>query len=818
MSEQAALDHCCYMLVLDDYHVINTQTVHNLLAFFLDHIPPPLHLVICSRADLPWSLSRLRASSQLTELRSADLRFTLAETVEFLNQVMGLKLSAVDLEALEERTEGWIAGLQLAALSMQGLDEQARREFVSAFTGSSRYIVDYLVDEVLARRPEGTQDFLLQTSILERMSGPLCDAVLGIGDWGPGISDPSGITPPSPIPSPQSQTILEQLEQANLFIIPLDDRRQWYRYHHLFGDLLHIRLKQTFPDRLPLLHRQASLWYEAEGYWDEAIHHALAAGDSKEAARLVEQNAMEIFIRSELGKLIRWVDALPEELVRIRPWICVYHAWVLRLTGAQYGDVESRLEDAERVLEEIGIHQTSEEQTGEVSLTADEIQHINGHIYAIQAYQALYSEKLAQVTELGHQALIYLPEDSYMRSSVALALGWAARFSGDLEAATQAFIESKEVSLGYGSSYMGVAATSRLAYTQMLAGQLQQAAETCQEALKLATLEDGRRLPVAGYALVYLGTIYLEWNELETAARYLVEGIDLCIEVGFIMDQIVGQASIARVRMAQGEMSAAHSACENATALSQKMKGYMYAQRWAEECQVRFWLGLGNDDPDRLVKVSRWARQSDLQIDDEINFLHELAHLILARVLVALGLAYPEEGYLADAEHSLVRLLETAEVAGWNGKVIQILILQALAYQGQGRTKEALNALDHALSLAEPEGFVRVFLDEGKPMARLLYQAAEQGIAPGFAGRLLAAFPAGEPMQREQVEMVDPLSEREMEVMQLIASGASNAEIAQELYITVGTVKNHVKNIYSKLNVHSRAQAIARSRELGLIA
>ena len=802
-AEADTLSNCCYMLVLDDYHVIQTQAVHDILQFFLDHLPPPLHLAICGRADLPWPLSRLRAGDQITEIRSTDLRFTLEETTQFLNRLMRLDLSAVDLVALEQRTEGWIAGLQLAALSMQGLGEQDRHDFVSAFTGSSRYIVDYLVDEVLARRPAGTKDFLLQTSILKRMSGSLCDAVLGLSS--------------RDIVVPQSQSILEQLEQANLFLIPLDDKRGWYRYHHLFADLLRVRLKQTYPDRLATLHRRASQWYASRAFWDEAIRHALVAGDMEEAARLVEQNAMKAFIRSELARLMRWVDALPDDLVKSRPWICVYHAWALRLTGAPYVDVESRLQIVEQALERDSGLSAPGSQAGGVVMTQKETQHLLGHFYALRAYQALYSEQLDQVKEPSYRALDNLPQDSFMRSTVALAIGLAARFGGDLTAASRAFIEARAIGLKYENRYVGVIATCRLAYTQMLAGQLQQAAKTCQEALQMATGKDGRRLPVAGYALVYLGAIYREWNALETAAKYLVEGIDLCAQVGYILDQIVGQTNLAQVRMAYADWDAAYAACRKAEQLSQKMRGYLYALRWAEDCRVRLWLTQCPTEPDCLRQASQWASTSGLGIDDELNFLHDLAHITLARVLVARGRADPDGQHLDDAHHLLARLLETAESAGWMGKAIEILVLQALAYQAQNRLADALKTLERALVLAEPEGYIRVFLDEGQPMARLLYKAAERQISPEYTGRLLAAFPAREPIQRRQVQMVDPLSEREMEVMQLIAGGDTNAEIAQALYITVGTVKNHVKNVYSKLNVHSRAQAIARARDLGLI-
>lgn len=814
-AEAESLTSCCYMLVLDDYHVIQAQAVHDTLRFFLDHLPRPLHLAICGRADLPFSLSRLRAGNMVTELRSADLRFTLEETGEFLNKIMGLDLSLSDLVSLGDRTEGWIAGLQLAALSMQGLDDQGRQNFVSDFAGSNRYIVDYLLDEVLARRPVGTKDFLLQTSILVRMSGPLCDAVLGLGNEDPRIVAQEDR---SLAPSLRSQLVLKQLEEAHLFIVPLDEKRQWYRYHHLFGDLLSIRLKQTYPERLSILHRRASSWYELHGYWDEAIHHALAAGDMETAARLVEQNAMETFVQSELARLMRWISALPDDLVRVRPWLNVYQAWALRLTGAPYGEVESRLQNAEEALQRYTELSGQDNQAPEAIPSEAEVQHLMGHIYAIRAYQALYSEKLDLVKELSHQALDNLPQDSFMRSTVILAIGWAERFSGDLAAASQAFIEARDISLKFGNIFIGVSTICRLAYTQMLAGQLQQAAESCQEAIQMATLDDGRRLPVAGYALVYLGAIYREWNELETAAGYLIEGIDLCAQVGYYMDQIVGQNNLARLRMAQGEFRDAQNNCDSATQLSQKMKGYLYARRWAEDCQVRIWLAQCDKDPDCLSKASGWANQSGLGIDDELDFLHELAHIILARVLVAQGRAVPGAPHLADAQQLLNRLLEKAEPASWLGKVLEILLLQALAFQAQGQIEEALRKLERALLLAKPEGFTRIFLDEGQPMARLLYQAAAHGIAPGYTGQLLAAFPTEDPVEIRSVEMVDPLSQREMEVLMLIASGASNAEIAQELYITVGTTKNHVKNIYSKLNVHSRAQAIVRSRKLGLIS
>jgi LuxR family maltose regulon positive regulatory protein len=815
-----------FCLVLDDYHVISSQEVHDILLFLLDHLPEPLHLTFCGRADLPWSLSRTRASGRICELRGADLRFNIAETGEFLNGVMNLKLSAAELVALEERTEGWIAGLQLAALSLQGLDEGHRRDSVEAFAGSNRYIVDYLVDEVLARRPGGTEEFLLRTSILERMCASLCDAILGFDDAegredlipGRGVRFPASTSTPQP--AAMSQSVLEQLEKANLFLVPLDDRRHWYRYHHLFREVLRVRLGQYHPNLVPDLHRRASRWFEGAGYWDEAIRHAQAAEDFAEAARLIEERAEQTFVRSELATLMKWIEALPDDIVQARPWLCVYAAWALRLTGAPFGDVESRLQHAEAAVQRSAPLSPSEDGAEVNGLSKEEIRRLMGHISAIRAYQALYKEELDRVAELGRQALAALPAESFMRSSVALALGWAARFGGDLSAAGEAFAEARAVGLKHGNSYVAVAATCRLAYTQVLAAQLHLAAETCREALQLATRDDGGRLPVAGYALVYLGSICREWNELETADRYLSEGTELCSQVGYIMDQLVAWTMLSRVKLARRDSKGAHAALENAKRLSQMMKGYMYAQRWVEDCQVRLWLAECNDDPDCLAKASRWAGQSGLRIDDELNFLHELAHLTLARVLLAKGRQDTDGQSLSDAVYLLERLLETAAAAGWTGKGIEIMILLALAQREQGNDEAAFETIGSALSFAEPEGYVSVFVDEGQPMARLLYGAVSRDISPEYAGRLLSLMPAEKPPSRSAIPeaaKIEPLSAREQEVMQLIAGGASNAEIGRELHIATGTVKNHVKNIYSKLDVHSRAQAIARSRELGLL-
>jgi LuxR family maltose regulon positive regulatory protein len=795
---------CCLLgLVLDDYHLIEHQQIHDAVAFLVDQLPPPpegMHLVIATRKDPLLPLPRWRARAEMAEIREADLRFTLEEATQFLNQVMGLTLSSDDIGTLEARTEGWITGLQLAALSMRDLDTAGSSRFISAFAGDDRHIVDYLVDEVLAQRPPGTKRFLLQTSILERMSGPLCDAVTE---------------------SEGGQNALEMLEQTNMFVVPLDHRRRWYRYHHLFADLLRNRLRAMVGAAgLPPLHLRASEWYERNGYAAEAVSHAFAAGNLTKAASLVEQNARDMFARSELKTIMTWVDALPKDLVIARPWLCVFYAWALRLTGGQAGAVEKRVRDAELALRE-----------QEPPLPENKARAVLGHVAGIRAYQALYGEDIPQTIQLAHQALESLPVATFERGLTAMALGWASRFDGDLLGSNQAFVEARTASLASGNTYGSISATCRMAYTEVLAGNLKQAAKICEEALQEAAGAEGRYLPVAGYAMVVLGTVYHEWNSLDAAARHLVEGIDLCAQVGSLFDQVLGYSMLARVRQAEQDWDGVRQALHSAERLSLKMKGYLFAQRWVEDSQVRLWSVRR-----RMADIARWTHETALSVDGEVSFVRELEHIILARALVALGSEQPGEPYLDGALDLLARLLALAESTGWMGKAIEILVLQALAHQAQGDTGRALSALERALSIAEPEGYLRTFLDEGPPMARLLSEAADCGIAPDYARSLLAAYgettkdgadtdirrrttQIADPsiVHRPSSVLVEPLSERELQVLSLIADGLANREIAERLFLALNTVKVHTRNIYGKLDVHNRTEAVTRARKLGLL-
>jgi len=770
-----------FVLVLDDYHLITAQPIHDGLTFLLDHLPPQMHLIIATRADPPLPIARLRGRGQLTELRLTDLRFTPDEAAAFLNQAMGLGLAADDVAALASRTEGWIAGLQMAAASMQGREDVAG--FIRAFTGSDRYILDYLVEEVLQRQPNSVQSFLLQTAILDRLTGRLCDAV-----WNKLATCPT---------ADDGQAMLEMLERANLFILPLDNERRWYRYHRLFADLLRQRLQRTQPDLVPTLHRRASEWYGQNGLTAEAIDHALAAGDFEPAARLIEQAAEATLMRSEIATLLRWVDALPDELVRGRPSLCVFHAWALLFGGRPLDAVEARLRDVE----------------GDAGL-------ISGRVAPLRALLALFQSQIPRAAELSRRALEQLPEDDvFLRGFATWLLGISHMVNGDIVATCQTLEEIARRSQEAGNVMLAVMVMCSLAELHKRQGQLYEAAAMYQQALELAVDGQGRRLPIAGEALMGLGELAREWNDLEAAVRYLTEGIEFTRKWGEI-GAIDGYISLAHVRQAQGDADGAQEPLQKAWQLALQFDVTEMDDNLVAAHQAHLWVTQGN-----LAAAKRWVEERELTVDaslteleDRVSSVSRRGHrrrtaeyLTLVRVLIA------QERY--DKALALLEpLLAIAERWGLNERVIKVQILRALAFHARGDIAQAMGALERALSLAEPEGYVRVFLDEGEPMARLLYRAAAHGIAPEYAGRLLAAFPALEPVAQEpQADMVEPLSKRELEVLQLIAEGLSNQEIAQRLFISLRTVKWHTSNIYGKLGVKNRTQAVVKARSLGVL-
>ncbi|MCL4296661.1 MAG: tetratricopeptide repeat protein [Anaerolineae bacterium] len=772
-----------FALVLDDYHVINSPSIHEAVAFLLDHLPPPMHIIITTRTDPPLPLARWRARQQLVEIRSDELRFTPAETAAFLHQVMGLNLSPADVAVLETRTEGWAAGLQMAALSMQGRRDLT--SFINQFSGSHRYILDYLMDEVLQHQPQAIQEFLLQTSILNHLSGPLCNAVMDRTD---------------------SQAILERLEQANLFLLPLDDERRWYRYHHLFAEALRHRQQNLHPEHAAILHRRASEWHEQHGLIAAAIHHSLSAPDFERAAYLVEQVGQELLIRSETVTLLKWLTVLPEELILTRPYLCLFHAWTLILNN-QVTEAEQRLQAAS-------------------ALEADPV--VLAQVAAIRTLVALFRGDMRHANELTRQAQALLPAgDPFLRGVTNLNRGLACFMKGDVEAARQAYAEVAELSQKSGNVMVTVIIQCQIAEAQMWQGRLHQALATYQQALALATTPEGYELPGAAQAHIGLATVMYEWNNLEAAAQHLAEGFRLNRQLGEIgaYDGYIIETSL---KQAQGDAAGALEAIEQAGLIVQKFSQWAYRNLAAH--RTRLWLRQAN-----LIAAARWAADT-LNIpagtpDDlgDTYLFHEFEQLTLARVLLAQASAGlpADQAISGDPAQAALQLLEAlypeAVKLGRGRSVIEILLLQALAQQANGDTFQAMSRLQQALTLAQTEGFVRIFVDNGPPLEKLLRQAAVRGIMVDYVDKLLAAFDTRErqvtrpPARPSPSALIEPLSEREVEVLRFLAAGLSNEAIANRLIITVSTVKKHLSTIYGKLDVHSRTAAVARARELDIL-
>jgi LuxR family maltose regulon positive regulatory protein len=773
-----------FILVLDDYHVIEAYPIHKAVSFLLDHLPSlpqGMHLVIATRADPPLPLARLRGRGQMTELHAADLRFTPSEAEAYFNETMVLALSAEHVAALEQRTEGWIVGLQLAALSLQGHENVAG--FVRAFSGSQRYVLDYLTEEVLNRQPPEIQAFLLQTAILDRLTGPLCDAVRFGGAKSPSRSEGKAVTPER-----EGQQVLEALEAANLFLVPLDEQRRWYRYHHLFADILRQRLEREMGDLVPELHRRASEWYEREGLISEAIGHALTSGDFERAAHLIQESGWAIFTRGEMTIILGWIALLPQHIVQANPQLSILHAWAM----AKSGD----LDGAERSLTEFD---------GEGS---------RGEVAAVRAYVASVRGDLTQAVALAQRALALLPaDDLIVRAIVTQNLGVAYHWSGDPAAAIQALTEAVALSRAAGQSSQTLTALAILGRAYEMKAELHQAMDSYQEALELGHGVDRRPAPFACMAYVGMASVLYEWNDLDAAKQHAQEGIRLSKLGGFIAYQLFGRALLARICEAQGDRDGALENIGQAERLGQRSE-YALVAALATELRVRLWLAQGN-----LLAAACWAEERPIQPAGELDAAIEIEQAAVARMLFA-------QDRLEEALRLLESLLEAAQTAGRTGQVIKVRALQALAFRAQGEDGRALSALEQALLLAEPGGYVRTFVDEGVPIAHLLDRvlamrlgrSEARGIAPGYVSKLLAAFgESAPPLPPATQALFEPLTERELEVLRLIAAGLSNREIAQELVIAVSTVKSHINHIYGKLAAKSRTQAVAKAQALDLV-
>jgi LuxR family maltose regulon positive regulatory protein len=764
-------------LVLDDYHTVISKRVGDALFFFIENLPPNMHVVVSGRSDPPWPLARLRARGEMAEVRVDELRFTLEEAAAFL-EAMDLGVPEEYVAALEARTEGWVAGLHMAALSMRGRSDLDG--FVKAFSGSHRFVMDYLVEEVLEQQTAQVQEFLLRTSVLDRLNAALCDAVADVEI---------------------SQDLLARFEQENLFLVPLDDERRWYRYHNLFAELLRSRLEESSPGEVFELHRRACEWYADAGLVEEAVGHALAGQNMEMAVELVEQNAMSMIAQGKLITLSRWLEALPFDLVRVRVLLAVFQAWTRYWIGSRTEGEES-LREAQRALADM-----------DPSVDRDEIA---GHLAAVSAYYAITNEEETErVLEMSQQALELLPEDNYMYGMAALALGGAYWGLGQVEASEAAFVRSSVTAQRGGHKFLAVSGRVYAGIQQVKQARLRDAHRTFREALEMAGGPGDKRLPPAGFPLVRMGALHREWNELKAAEEMLTEGVRLCQKWGQADLLADGYIALARLKLAQWRLEEAVDVLRKAEDLARDTKVDPWVTCWLDDCRVRLWLARGS-----LTSASKWARSSSLSRDDELSYLHDLNHVNLARVWVAQAVQQSSDTHLGDAMVLLSRLLDAAEAAGWVDAMINVLVLQVQARQARGDAEGALLDLSRALLLAEPGGYVRVFVDEGAPMVELLRRAAAQGTAVEYVGRLLTALEAELGLDgrlRGLPDTVEPLSERELEVLRLLAVKLTRGEIAEELFISVNTVRSHIKSIYGKLDAHSREEAVERARALGLL-
>jgi LuxR family transcriptional regulator, maltose regulon positive regulatory protein len=774
-------------IVLDDYHVIHSGPVHEATSFLLEHLPENVHLVISGRADPPIPFAKLRARDQVTEIRATELRFTTEEATVFLKGVMGLTLSAADVAALEEVTEGWIAALQLAALSMR--DREDISGFVETFSGSNRHVLDFLAEEVLERQPAGMSEFLLKTSVLERMHAPLCDALTGRSD---------------------GQQMLERLEHDNLFVIALDDERRWYRYHHLFADVLRSRLQGEQPERIRELHHRAAAWYEQNGWTSEAVRHALAAQEHDRAADLVERVARKMWNRGEVMTLLSWLEALPEETKRRRPQLLLQYSAALLWAG-RLDDVEPLVREIERA---VGV--SGEGRDEDLQSSADEPLRrvLLGFLAAVRSWRAYLKGEPHGAIALAQRALELLPEeDVELRSFAAFRLAEAYRTADDLEAASAAFAETAELGRAAGHEYLVLRAMSRQAKLQMARGRLRKADHVLQRTLRFAVERGGDSLPATGEAYVAVGKLLYEWDELETAARRLKEGIRLAERMGQFDTLVEGYVTLSRLEVAQDNTERALESAREANSLAQRSgagEAIVEAAAWNARLHL-----TRNDSTAAVLELERIAGVPAVSV----SMVRESAQIARARLTVA-------RGEHEEALRLLEGLRQSTEAAGRTGKLIEILTLQAVALWERNRREQAVGSLTRALALAEPEGYVRTLVDEGAKVGELLsaiLEARQRGHPDAtrtparYLTKLLAIHAQESATPGAGERLSEPLSERELEVLALVASGKSNLEIASSLFVSLSTVKTHINNLYRKLGARSRTQAIARARDLDLI-
>jgi LuxR family maltose regulon positive regulatory protein len=764
-----------FMLALDDYHLIDNSIIHTWLTFLLEHLPPCMHLVILTRADPLLPLARLRARNQLAEIRIEHLRFTTDEAAAFLNQVMGLNLSASQVAALEARTEGWIAGLQLAALTMQGHHDIPA--FIAAFTGSHHYIVDYLAEEVLSRQPEGVRDFLVKTSVLKRFTAPLCNALLGNAD---------------------GESILRQLEHQNLFVIPLDAEHRWYRYHYLFADLLRSRLYHSCPELVPGLHAEAAKWFEDHDLVDEALDHALEAKNYEHAARLFCKDQMQIIYTRSLHTLNHWLEAFPDPFIHENPWLCIAKAHVLWAAG-QHDRIAPYIVSAEQVLPRWI-------DSGQFSETDPDYLILRGETLIFQSMHASLREDWPVMLRLAQRAVDIIPKMVRNRAYALGSLYLAHLYLGEIDRGIETCLEAVDVTRKLNYPSMQSTAVFTLAQLFRIKGQLRLAAQVLHEALDYADRQG--QAHVFYYGVMHFGlaeTLY-EWNSLDEMESALNTGLALCWQGGMNILLPFGFMAQVLLKYAQGDL---HRALELIDKVERDCVG-MDPSIYQDGCKFmrsRIRAELGD-----YTGLSEWVKRMDLHVESKIS---PPRFTQLYRAMLAL--------YLLDRTNEALQILKPMETIAREGRYtgwqISIAALQAVIWKKKNDKTQAIQSVGEALALAEPEGYQRVFLNLGEPMRELLHSAQQQGMSPTFASKILAAYTGPHPSSAIPPTSKIPsvLSKREIELLDKIAAGLSNKEIATELFISIGTVKRHTVNIFTKLDVKNRTEAVARARELGLL-
>lgn len=765
-----------FALVLDDCHAITDPGIHAALSYLLDHQPPRMHLVMLTRADPPIHLAKLRARGDLVELRADDLRFTSEESTLFLNVLMELRLSGENISALDQRTEGWIVGLQMAALSMQGKADA--NGFIKAFTGSNRFILDFLSEEVIQGQTDEIQMFLLQTSILDRLSGPLCDAILG--------------------ETHHSARMLEELERKNLFLIPLDDERQWYRYHHLFSELLFLNLKKTRSESVNALYGRAADWFEANGYLEDAVGYALKAQNYERATRLMNQIRTNLLDHGDIRALVSWLNTLPEELVRSQPELCFGNATNLTMQG--YFDT------AEKWL------RLAEDGSDQMP-TSDRQVPLDKHRFLI--YRSVYARfrgDLTAAVDLSQRAVELTPVSMVRDWGVVLLfLGHAYYYAGNTDRAEKVLNEAIQANLDSGHMGACLNACHHLAKLRILQGRLHDARTIYEHAVLIAS-EHG--MPIyTGTEYAGLGDLHREWNQLEEAAVEIQKGIELA-EAGdhifFLTDVYLARV---RLALAQKDWEVAWGYLQKAEQVNRRSSTSI------EIAFLQAWRARLNFTQGKLAEAIAWADCKEVGETASLNPKQEFELLTLARIWLA-------QGKTSQAASLLEAVRAAAENAGRDGRALEAQMLQALADQAAGEEKRAVENISRVLARAELEGYTRLFLDEGPPMAKLLYKVSTQAGAGlrDEVGRLLAAYYQEQPDLHAPLAKVsnvsaavEPLSKREVEVLRLMADGCANKEIAAQLFISVGTVKRHIVHILQKLDAANRTQAVAIARQLEIV-